>query len=126
MLSDVSPIPLTNSPRQHVALCTKVLDFVADESQAVEDIELDRRSLSQCGSSPGAASNSDQSIILEAQRVLAEQMVSEAETEMKMKRFKVEAARIALLQASHEASCNSSQRSSTRIEIVCQMLLPHQ
>ena len=44
MLSDVSPIPIKNSPRRHVAMCTKVLDFViADESQAVEDIDLDRK-----------------------------------------------------------------------------------
>ena len=44
MLSDVSPIPIKNSPRQHVAMCTKVLDFVvADESRAEEDVDLDRK-----------------------------------------------------------------------------------
>ena len=38
VLSDVFPSPIKNSPRQHVAMCTKVLDFVVDESQAEEDI----------------------------------------------------------------------------------------
>ena len=118
MLSDVSPIPLKNSPRQHVAMCTKVLDFVvADESRAEEDVDLDRKSVSQYGSSNGAPSSSDPSIMLEAQRVLAEEMVEEAEAEAKVRRLKVEAARIAVAQAAHKASSNASHRSRTRIEL---------
>ena len=119
MLSDVSPIPIKNSPRQHVAMCTKVLNFVvADESRAEEDIDLDRKSVSQYGSSNGAPSSSDQSMVLEAQRILAEELIGEAEAEARVRKFKVDAARIAVAQAAHQASSNASHRSRTRIEIM--------
>ena len=117
-LSDVSPIPIKNSPRQHVAMCTQKLDFViADESQAVEDADLDRKSVSLYGSSNGAPSSSDQSVVLEAQCALAEELVEEAEAEARAKKCRVEAARLKLVLATHKASSNSSQRSRTRIEI---------
>ena len=64
------------------------------------------------------SSESDHSALLEAQKALADELVREAEAEAKLRKMKVDAARIAVAQAAHKASSQSSTRSRTRINIV--------
>ena len=101
-------------------MCVQKLDFaaVADASRAEEeDIDLDRNSGSYYGSSHGAASSSDHSALLEAQNVLAQEMLAEAEAEAKVARCKVEVARVTVARAAHKDSSEASRRSRTRIEL---------
>jgi len=115
MLSDLdcSPIPRQDSePLPAMCVANHPGPF-ADDDELPEKAESVFGSLSQKSSS----SSSNQSLLVEAQRILAEQRFLEAEAVIDARRAKVEMARIAVLSAAHKSSSMNSQRSRSRFDV---------
>ena len=116
MLSDLelgSPIPRQDSEPLTAMCVASHPGPHADDDELPEKAESVFGSLSQKSSS----SSSNQSLLVEAQRILAEERFLEAEAVIDARRAKVEMARIAVLSAAHKSSSMNSQRSRSRFDV---------
>ena len=104
-ISGLSPIPIRDDGSPAVAMIVGTIE---------SDIEVDRESVT--GSVYGSAScDSNHTVLLEAQRALAEERFHEAEAIANARRAKTEMARIAVEIAAHQASSRGSVRARSRL-----------